>query len=69
MEEIFLKYHCDIYARASAQATKESEEGKGKRVFYSLQEYEAWRESLRGNASGWAIEKVCVFTLFQYVTN
>lgn len=38
-----------------------SEGGKEKHVFYSLPEYEAWRESLRGNASGWAIEKVSVF--------
>lgn len=30
--------------------------------FYSMPEYELWRESLGGNASGWSIKyyKVCV---------
>ncbi|XP_024174407.1 DNA topoisomerase 2 [Rosa chinensis] len=53
----------ELIAPLTIKATKESEEGKEKRVFYSLQEYEAWRESLRGNASGWAIEKdvACVY--------
>jgi hypothetical protein len=33
--------------------------------FYSMPEYESWKESLSGNASGWSIKyyKVCSFDM------
>ena len=33
--------------------------------FYSMPEYESWKESLNGNASGWSIKyyKVCLFDM------
>ncbi|CAL5386220.1 unnamed protein product [Camellia sinensis] len=40
-------------------------------AFYSMSEYESWKESLGGNASGWSIKyyKVCIFVIIVVICN
>eukprot|EP00967_Tisochrysis_lutea_P128405 scaffold219561_cov18-Tisochrysis_lutea.AAC.2 len=41
-----------MVASTCAQATKK----KQRMVFYTMPEYEAWKESLGGNTAGWSIK-------------
>lgn len=50
------------------QATRKNGE---KMAFYSMPEYEAWKESLGDNARGWSIKyyKVCVKKIHELIAS